>query len=54
MLSVLHMVITIAGHSVHSAIALSPISDHSNLRLKVSQSEIFSDIGLTFLEISYI
>ncbi len=38
--------------SAHSDIGLSPISDPSDIRLKGNQSDIISDIGLTFLAIS--
>ncbi len=35
--------------SVHSDIALTSISDYSDIKLKGSQSDIISEIGLTFL-----
>jgi hypothetical protein len=38
--------------STHSDIGLSPISDHSDIGLKGSQSDIISNVGLTFLTIS--
>jgi hypothetical protein len=38
----------------HSDIGLRPASDHSDIGLKGGQSDIISDIGLTFLAISNI
>ncbi len=38
--------------SVHSDMGPSPISDHSNIGLKDSQSDIISDIVLKFLALS--
>jgi hypothetical protein len=35
--------------SVHFDFGLSPISDHSKIELIGTQSDIISDIGLTFL-----
>jgi hypothetical protein len=40
--------------AAHSDIRLSPMLDHSNIGLKRNQSEIISDIGLTFLAVSAI
>jgi hypothetical protein len=46
----------IAGHLVRylriPIFGLSPISDHSDIGLKISQSDIIFDIRLTFLGIS--
>jgi hypothetical protein len=38
--------------AAHSDIRLNPMLDHSNIGLKGNQSDIISDIGLTFLAVA--